>query len=243
MQVDNYGEPMKFIHYVSLGERANRIFDEIYSYINIYLPILYAIAARFACREKKINFKMLELCFGIFISLQYWKRQISRFTMRTIIQTSAAPKAIGPYSQAVLVDRTLYISGQLGLCPSSMELIDGGADKQCRQALLNMGEILKAAGATYDDDDIENYIVKTTIFLSDMRNWNTINDVYKECKFFFQRKLSCPICFSSSCTTEGNAICGKMIVALFKFKYIDNFCLFQNAYVEIEAVAVVGSNK
>ncbi|KRY74724.1 Ribonuclease [Trichinella pseudospiralis] len=94
--------------------------------------------------------------------------------MRTIIQTSAAPKAIGPYSQAVLVDRTLYISGQLGLCPSSMELIDGGADKQCRQALLNMGEILKAAGATYDD------VVKTTIFLSDMRNWNTINDVYKE---------------------------------------------------------------
>ncbi|KRZ68136.1 Ribonuclease, partial [Trichinella papuae] len=123
---------------------------------------LYAIAARFACREKKINFKV-ECQFDwmkntfTFIRLQYWKRQIRRFTMRTIIQTSAAPKAIGPYSQAVLVDRTLYISGQLGLCPSTMELIDGGADKQCKQALLNMGEILKAAGATYDDGDIENY--------------------------------------------------------------------------------------
>ncbi|KAL1283412.1 2-iminobutanoate/2-iminopropanoate deaminase [Trichinella pseudospiralis] len=144
-----------------------------------------------------------------FISLQYWKRQISRFTMRTIIQTSAAPKAIGPYSQAVLVDRTLYISGQLGLCPSSMELIDGGADKQCRQALLNMGEILKAAGATYDD------VVKTTIFLSDMRNWNTINDVYKE---FFKENYPARSAFQ--------------VAALPK-----------NAYVEIEAVAVVGSNK
>ncbi|KRZ56976.1 Ribonuclease [Trichinella nativa] len=84
-------------------------------------------------------------------------------------------------SQAVLVDdRTLYISGQLGLCPSTMELIDGGADEQCKQALMNMGEILKAAGATYND------VVKTTIFLSDMRNWNTINDVYKECKFLMR---------------------------------------------------------
>ncbi|KRZ09453.1 Ribonuclease, partial [Trichinella zimbabwensis] len=138
-----------------------------------------------------------------FIRLQYWKRQIRRFTMRTIIQTTAAPKAIGPYSQAVLVDRTLYISGQLGLCPSTMELIDGGADKQCKQALLNMGEILKAAGATYDD------VVKTTIFLSDMRNWNTINDVYKE---------------------------------FFKENYPARSA-FQNAYVEIEAIAVVGSNK
>ncbi|XP_003373124.1 putative endoribonuclease L-PSP [Trichinella spiralis] len=94
-----------------------------------------------------------------FASLQYWRRQqISRFTMRKIIQTSAAPKAIGPYSQAVLVDdRTLYISGQLGLCPSTMELIDGGADEQCKQALMNMGEILKAAGATYDDVFKENY--------------------------------------------------------------------------------------
>ncbi|KRY50980.1 Ribonuclease, partial [Trichinella britovi] len=143
---------------------------------------LYVIGARFACREKKINFKAEFLQSDwmknifTFASLQYWKRQqISRFTMRKIIQTSAAPKAIGPYSQAVLVDdRTLYISGQLGLCPSTMELIDGGADEQCKQALMNMGEILKAAGATYND------VVKTTIFLSDMRNWNTINDVYKE---------------------------------------------------------------
>ncbi|KAL1283413.1 2-iminobutanoate/2-iminopropanoate deaminase [Trichinella pseudospiralis] len=149
-----------------------------------------------------------------FISLQYWKRQISRFTMRTIIQTSAAPKAIGPYSQAVLVDRTLYISGQLGLCPSSMELIDGGADKQCRQALLNMGEILKAAGATYDD------VVKTTIFLSDMRNWNTINDVYKEL-------------FLNTVFKENYPARSAFQVA----------ALPKNAYVEIEAVAVVGSNK
>ncbi|KRZ95691.1 Ribonuclease [Trichinella sp. T8] len=102
-----------------------------------------------------------------FASLQYWKRQqISRFTMRKIIQTSTAPKAIGPYNQAVLVDhRTLYISGQLGLCPSTMELIDGGADEQCKQALMNMGEILKAAGATYNDGDIENYNKSIEIYV------------------------------------------------------------------------------
>ncbi|KRX77708.1 Ribonuclease, partial [Trichinella sp. T6] len=126
--------------------------------------------------------------------LQYWKRQqISRFTMRKIIQTNAAPKAIGPYSQAVLVDdRTLYISGQLGLCPSTMELIDGGADEQCKQALMNMGEILKAAGATYNDGDIENY--------------NKSIEIYVGMHLNFQRKLSRSIRFSSSCTTEGSAV-------------------------------------
>uniref|UniRef100_A0A3Q2DIB5 Reactive intermediate imine deaminase A homolog n=1 Tax=Cyprinodon variegatus TaxID=28743 RepID=A0A3Q2DIB5_CYPVA len=69
--------------------------------------------------------------------------------IRRIISTAKAPAAIGPYSQAVVVDRTVYISGQLGMDPASGQLVEGGVQAQTRQALVNMGEILKAAGCSY----------------------------------------------------------------------------------------------
>uniref|UniRef100_A0A3Q4G9B0 Reactive intermediate imine deaminase A homolog n=1 Tax=Neolamprologus brichardi TaxID=32507 RepID=A0A3Q4G9B0_NEOBR len=69
--------------------------------------------------------------------------------IRRIISTAKAPAAIGPYSQAVVVDRTMYISGQLGMDPASGQLVEGGVQAQTRQALVNMGEILKAAGCGY----------------------------------------------------------------------------------------------
>ncbi|XP_039536932.1 2-iminobutanoate/2-iminopropanoate deaminase isoform X3 [Pimephales promelas] len=71
--------------------------------------------------------------------------------IRKIIHTAAAPAAIGPYSQAVLVDRTMYISGQLGMDVASGQLVAGGVQAQAKQALINMGEILKAAGCGYEN--------------------------------------------------------------------------------------------
>ncbi|XP_038147771.1 2-iminobutanoate/2-iminopropanoate deaminase-like [Cyprinodon tularosa] len=94
--------------------------------------------------------------------------------IRRIISTAKAPAAIGPYSQAVVVDRTVYISGQLGMDPGSGQLVEGGVQAQTRQALVNMGEILKAAGCSYEN------VVKTTVLLADMNDFVNVNDVYKQ---------------------------------------------------------------
>ncbi|XP_041725549.1 2-iminobutanoate/2-iminopropanoate deaminase [Coregonus clupeaformis] len=93
--------------------------------------------------------------------------------IRKIINTTKAPAAIGPYSQAVLVDRTMYVSGQLGMDPTSGQLVEGGVQAQTKQALVNMGEILKEAGCGYDN------VVKTTVLLADMNDFVSVNDVYK----------------------------------------------------------------
>ncbi|XP_064876168.1 2-iminobutanoate/2-iminopropanoate deaminase-like [Oncorhynchus nerka] len=87
--------------------------------------------------------------------------------------TPKAPIRQGIYSQAVVVDRTMYISGQLGLDVASGKLVEGGVQAQARQALVNMGEILKAAGCGYDN------VVKTTVLLADMNDFVNVNDVYK----------------------------------------------------------------
>jgi len=94
--------------------------------------------------------------------------------VKTIISTPKAPAAIGPYSQAVKAGNTLYVSGQLGLVPASMELIGGGVEAEARQALQNMGEILKEAGGSYSD------VVKTTVLLADMNDFVRVNKIYSE---------------------------------------------------------------
>ncbi|XP_043543584.1 2-iminobutanoate/2-iminopropanoate deaminase isoform X1 [Chiloscyllium plagiosum] len=94
--------------------------------------------------------------------------------VRRIVSTSKAPGAIGPYSQAVVVDRTMYISGQLGLDPATGQLVTGGTAQEAKQALINMGEILKAANCNY------NNVVKTTVLLADINDFNSVNEVYKQ---------------------------------------------------------------
>uniref|UniRef100_A0A4W6DYR6 Reactive intermediate imine deaminase A homolog n=1 Tax=Lates calcarifer TaxID=8187 RepID=A0A4W6DYR6_LATCA len=92
---------------------------------------------------------------------------------RQIPYTPKAPVRQGIYSQAVVVDRTMYISGQLGLDVASGQLVDGGVQAQAKQALINMGEILKAAGCNYGN------VVKTTVLLADINDFNAVNEVYK----------------------------------------------------------------
>uniref|UniRef100_A0A6B2F5R0 2-iminobutanoate/2-iminopropanoate deaminase n=1 Tax=Bothriechis nubestris TaxID=1766655 RepID=A0A6B2F5R0_9SAUR len=126
--------------------------------------------------------------------------------VKRIINTTRAPAAMGPYSQAVLVDRTMYIAGQLGMDPSSGQLVPGGAKEQTYQALQNIGEILKAAGC-----DSSN-VVKATVLMTDMKDFNDINEVYKQ---FFK------------CNFPARA--AYQVVALPK-----------GACVEIEAIAILG---
>ncbi|XP_078397237.1 2-iminobutanoate/2-iminopropanoate deaminase isoform X4 [Cetorhinus maximus] len=78
-------------------------------------------------------------------------------TKRVYSYTPKAPVKLGIYSQAVVVDRTMYISGQLGLDPATGQLVAGGTTQEAKQALINMGEILKAANCNYDNDFKTNF--------------------------------------------------------------------------------------
>lgn len=91
--------------------------------------------------------------------------------MRTVVQTSAAPAAIGPYSQAIRNGDLVFTAGQIGLDPATGELLDGVAE-QAERALRNLTAILDAAGTSLER------VIKTTVFLSDMGDFATVNEVY-----------------------------------------------------------------
>lgn len=97
---------------------------------------------------------------------------------RSIVRTSQAPAAIGPYSQAVVLpvgeQRMVFCSGQIALDPATGVLIEGDVTAQARQALENLGAVLAAVGATFAN------VVKTTIFLADMADFGAVNAVYGE---------------------------------------------------------------
>jgi 2-iminobutanoate/2-iminopropanoate deaminase len=92
--------------------------------------------------------------------------------LKRIIVTEEAPRAIGPYSQAVQVDGLLFISGQIGLDPSSGQLVGPDAGEQTERCLRNLEAVLVAAGLTLGN------VVKTTVFLSDMANFREVNEAY-----------------------------------------------------------------
>ena len=93
--------------------------------------------------------------------------------MQKKIDTSKAPGALGPYSQAVEIDNLVYTSGQLGICPKSGELKEG-VKEQTRQALENVKAILEEAGLGM------NNIIKTLVFIQDMNDFGAVNEVYAE---------------------------------------------------------------
>ena len=92
--------------------------------------------------------------------------------MKKIITTLNAPAPIGPYNQAVFVNDTLYISGQIGLNPHSMELVEGGVKNEAEQVMVNLKSVLEAAEMNF------NQVVKSSIFLSDMAHFGQVNEVY-----------------------------------------------------------------
>lgn len=93
---------------------------------------------------------------------------------KQVISTPNAPKAIGPYSQAIRAGDFIFCAGQTGLNPSTMELVTGGVEAQARQVLTNLKHVLEAAGSGMDR------VVKTTVFLTDMANFAAMNAVYME---------------------------------------------------------------
>ncbi|WP_396587980.1 RidA family protein [Bermanella sp. R86510] len=94
--------------------------------------------------------------------------------MKEIINTEKAPQAIGPYSQAVKVGKTVYLSGQIPLVPETMEMIDGDFPANVRRVFDNLTAVCEAAGGSLQD------IAKLNIFLTDLSNFTTVNDIMKE---------------------------------------------------------------
>ncbi len=92
--------------------------------------------------------------------------------MKRIINTDKAPKAVGPYSQAVEANGILFISGQIPVDPSTGKIIEGGIAEQTEQVLKNMGAILEEAGLSFKN------VVKCTCLLNDMDNFVAMNQVY-----------------------------------------------------------------
>ena len=92
--------------------------------------------------------------------------------MKKIIYTDKAPAPIGPYNQAVLVDNTLYTSGQIALNPATMELVLDDIETETKQVMENMKAVLAAADMTFEN------VIKTTIFIMNMGDFTRINAVY-----------------------------------------------------------------
>ncbi len=94
--------------------------------------------------------------------------------MKEAITTAVAPRAIGPYSQAVRAGQWLFLSGQIGLDPSTGELVAGGVEEQTRRVLENLGAVLSAAGVSFE------HVVRTTIYLTDLTDFSRVNDIYAQ---------------------------------------------------------------
>ena len=92
--------------------------------------------------------------------------------MKEIINTKNAPAPIGPYNQAVKAGNTLYISGQIPLIPSTMELYSGTIKEETELVMQSLNSILEEAGMNFEN------VVKTTIFINDMNNFQYVNEVY-----------------------------------------------------------------
>jgi 2-iminobutanoate/2-iminopropanoate deaminase len=92
--------------------------------------------------------------------------------MKKIISTTDAPAAVGPYSQAVRAGSTIYCAGQIPLDPKSGQIVSGGIDAQTRRVLENITAVLKAESLSFEN------IVKTTIFLTNLNDFQTVNEIY-----------------------------------------------------------------
>ena len=91
---------------------------------------------------------------------------------KIVISTDKAPAAVGPYSQGILIDKTLYLAGQIALDPSTRKIVDGDIKEQTERVMENLGAVLNEAGYDFGD------VVQSQVFISDMKNYRAMNEVY-----------------------------------------------------------------
>lgn len=126
--------------------------------------------------------------------------------MMEIIHTDKAPAAVGPYSQAMKVNGMLYASGQVGFDPATGLLVGSTIAEQAEQVMKNIGAVLEAAGLTYDN------VVKTTCFITDMKEFASFNEVYGK---YFTNNKPARSCVEVSALPKG-AVCEVEIIAAFE---------------------------
>ena len=124
---------------------------------------------------------------------------------REVISTDKAPQAIGTYSQAVKIDNTVYISGQIPLIPETMELIEGDFSAQVRQVFKNLSAITEAAGGDIND------CAKVNIFLTDLSNFATVNEIMAE---FFTQPYPARAAIEVSALPKGAVVEADAVMAL-----------------------------
>ena len=113
----------------------------------------------------KLNFLLILICLINF-------NNYSQSNMKKVINSKNAPEPVGPYNQAILIDGTLYLSGQIALDPKSMKMDNSSIESETIRVLNNIEAVLKEA--SYDFSDI----IKTTIFLTNMEDFNVVNEIY-----------------------------------------------------------------
>ena len=116
---------------------------------------------------------------------------------RTTISSSAAPRAVGPYSQAVRAGDFLFVSGQVALDPTTGALVDGGIEEQTGRVLRNLAAILEAGGSGLDR------VVKATVYLTNLADFAAMNGVYAD---FFPNDKPARVCVEVSALPRGSAI-------------------------------------
>lgn len=121
---------------------------------------------------KYLNYSFVVLL-ALICSCSSSRKTINNKTMKRIIYTENASKPIGPYSQGVLIDeKTLYVSGCVGIIPSTGEVVEGNVQDETKQVMTNLQNILKAAGMDFSN------VVKATIFLTDLNDFTAMNEIY-----------------------------------------------------------------
>lgn len=113
----------------------------------------------------KLNFLLILICLISF-------NNYSQSNMKKVINSKNAPEPVGPYNQAILIDGTLYLSGQIALDPKSMKMDNSTIESETIRVLNNIEAVLKEANYDFND------IIKTTIFLTNMEDFNVVNEIY-----------------------------------------------------------------
>lgn len=114
--------------------------------------------------------------------------------MKEVIETTQAPQAIGPYSQARMFGGSLFSSGQIPINPQTGEVVAGGIEAQAKQVMENLKQVLLAAEMNFDD------VVKTTVFITNMDNFSAVNEIYGR---YFTNKLPARSCVAVASLPKG----------------------------------------
>ncbi len=117
--------------------------------------------------------------------------------MKKIIKTNEAPAAVGPYSQAIMLDDFLFTSGQIGLDPKSGKLVEGGVEGQSKRVFENLSALLKEAGMDFSN------VVKTMVFIKDINDFGKANEIYAG---YFKEDLPARSCVEIGALPKGALI-------------------------------------